>query len=109
MQIVPELEPFFVASHEPSVESRTLGYGSPQSFGTLANSLTTTSSVVAALDSVLAGTLASDLGALVGLALTPALAIGTCVALVSAVLHVLYASRFRRRHVPATRSSQRVA
>jgi len=109
LQIVPELEPFFVASHEPSVESRTLGYGSPQSFGNLANSLTTTSSVVAALNSVLAGTLASDLGALVGLALTPTLAIGTCVSLVSAVLHVLYASRFRRRHVPATRWSQRVA
>src|SRR5437762_3548390 len=109
LQIVPELEPFFVASHEAGVESRTLGYGSPQSFGNLANSLTTTSSVVAALNSVLAGTLASDLGALAGLALTPTLAIGTCVSLVSAVLHVLCASRFRRRHVPATRSSQRVA
>lgn len=104
LQIIPELEPFFVASHEPNVELRTLGYGSPQRFGNLARSLTTTSSVVAALNSVLAGTLASDLGALVGLGLTPTLAIGACVSLVSAVLHVLYASRFRRRHNAHLRS-----
>jgi len=109
LQIVPELEPFFVASHQPGAESQTLGYGSPQTFANLAKSLTTTSSCVAALNSVLAGTLTSDLGALVGLALTPTLAIGACVSLVSAVLHVLYASRFRRRHVPAMTSPNSVA
>jgi hypothetical protein len=104
LQIIPELEPFLVASHEPGVDPRTLGYGSRQRLGNLANSLTTTSSVVAALNSVLGGSLASDLGALVGLALTPTLAIGAGVSLVSAVLHIWYAARFRRRHVRATKS-----
>lgn len=104
LQIVPELEPFLVARQEPGVEPRTLGYGSPQSYGNLANSLTTTSSVVAALNSVLAGSLASDLSALVDLALTATLAIGACVSLVSAVLHVVYASRLRRRQMPSTTS-----
>jgi hypothetical protein len=104
LQIVPELEPFFVANHEPGVAPRPLGYGSPQRLGDLANSLSTTSSVVAALNSVLAGSLASDLGALVGLALTPTLAIGAGVSVVSAVLHVRYAARFRRRHMPATKA-----
>ena len=103
LQIVPELEPFFVASHEPGVDPGTLGYGSPQRLGNLANSLTTTSSVVATLNSLLSGSLASDLGALVGLALTPTLAIGAGVSLVSAVFHVRYAARFRRRHVPTTK------
>ncbi len=82
-----------------------LGYGSPQRLGNLANSLTTTSSVVAALNSVLAGSLASDLGTLVGLALTPTLAIGAGVSLVLAVLHIWYAARYRRRHMQATKSS----
>src|SRR5205809_7748815 len=50
LQIIPELEPFLVASHEPGVDPRTLGYGSPQRLSNLANSLTSTSSVVAALN-----------------------------------------------------------
>ena len=108
LQIVPELEQFFVASHEPGVDPQTLGYGSPQRFSNLTNSLTTTSSVVAALNSVLAGSLASDVGALAGLALTPSLAIGTGVSLVSAVLHVRYAARFRLQHVPTTKSPPRI-
>ena len=103
LQIVPELEPFFVASHECVVDPRPLEYGSAQRPGDLANSLTTTSSVVAALNSVLAGSLASDLGTLVGLALTPTLAIGGAVSIVSAILHVRYAARFRRRHMPTTK------
>ena len=108
LQIVPELEQFFVASHEPGVDPQTLGYGSPQRFSNLTNSLTTTSSVVAALNSVLAGSLASDVGALAGLALTPSLSIGTGVSLVSAVLHVRYAARFRLQHVPTTKSPPRI-
>jgi hypothetical protein len=104
LQIIPELEQFFVASHEPSVAPRAIGYGSPQRFGNLTNSLTTTSSVVAALNSVLAGALASDLGALTGLALAPCLAIGAGVSLVSAGLHIRYAAGFRRRHMPKTKS-----
>jgi hypothetical protein len=101
LQIVPELGPFFVAGHGPGVDPSSLRHGSPQRIGSLAKSLTTTSSVVAALDSVLAGSLASDLCTLVGVALTPTLAIGTGVSLVSAALHVRYAARFRRRHMPA--------
>lgn len=97
LQIIPELEPFFLARHELGVEQGKLGYGSTQRLGNLASSLTTTSSVVATLNSVLAGSLASDLGALVGLALTPTLAFGAGVSLVSAVFHVQYAARFRGR------------
>ena len=104
LQIAPELEQFFLASHEPGVDLRTLGYGSPQRFGNLINSLTTTSSVVAALNSVLAGALACDAGALAGLALTLSLAIGAGVSLVAAALHIRYAARFRRQHEPKTKS-----
>lgn len=100
LQIVPELERFFVASVDP----RALGYGAPQRLGQLGTSLTTTSSVVAALNSMLAGSLAGDLSALIGLPLTQSLVLGVGVSLVSAVFHVLYAARVRRRHVPATRS-----
>ena len=105
LQIAPELEQFFLASHEPGVDLRTLGYGAPQRFGNLINSLTTTSSVVATLNSVLAGSLACDAGALAGIALTLSLAVGAGVSLVSAVLHVRYAARFRRRHEPKTKST----
>jgi hypothetical protein len=61
LQIVPELEAFFVTDHEPDAEARSLGEGSPQRFVDLIDSLTTTSGVVAALNSLLAGALASDL------------------------------------------------
>jgi len=102
LKIVPELEPFFVASHDPDADTRSLGYGSRQRLRTLLNSLTTTSSVVAALNSVLAGSLASVCGALGDLALVPNLAIGAGVSITSAALHVRYAARFRQRHAPAT-------
>jgi hypothetical protein len=100
LQIVPELEPFFVTGHGPDAEARSLGEGSPQRLGNLINSLTTTSGVVAALNSLLAGALASDLGALSdgGTALNAALGVG--VSLLSAVLHVRYAARVRESHVP---------
>ena len=103
LQIVPELEPFFLASYQFGIDQGKLGHGSTQRLGNLASSLTTTSSVVAALNSVLTGSLASDSGALAGLALTPTLAVGAGVSLVTAVFHVLYAARFRRRHMPSTR------
>ena len=48
LQIVPELEPFFVTGHEPGADRRSLGHGSPQYGAHLAKRLTTTSSVVAA-------------------------------------------------------------
>ena len=104
LRIVPELEPFLVRSHEEALDPRTLGYGLPQRLSTLARSLITTSSVVAALNSVLAGSLASAFSALAGLALTPTIALGAGVSLLSAALHVQYAARFRRRHVPASKS-----
>jgi len=104
LQMVPELAPYFVADHEPGAEHRSLGYGSPQRLRDLAKSLTTTSSVVAALNSVLAGTIASDLGALFGGRLAVDLTVGVVVSLVSAALHVRYAARFRRQHAPSAPS-----
>jgi hypothetical protein len=100
LQIVPELEPFFVTEHELDATRKSLGHGSPQRVRNLAKSLTTTSGVVAALNSVLAGALASDVDALLGAGLVQNLAIGAVVSLVSAVLHVRYAARFRRSHGP---------
>ena len=99
LEIVPALEPFFVAEHATRRESRALRYGSPQQLRNLGASLTTTSSVVAALNSVLSGALASDASALAGAALGVAVAIGIVVSLVSGVLHVRYAARFRREHM----------
>ncbi|HEY3052180.1 MAG TPA: hypothetical protein VGK04_02200 [Thermoanaerobaculia bacterium] len=101
LQIVPELEPFFVTGHEPIADRRSLAHGSPQRLANLAKSLTTTSSVVAALNSVLAGSLVSDLGVLFGGGPVLDVAAGVVVSLVSAGLHVLYAARFRRRHAPS--------
>jgi hypothetical protein len=100
LKMVPELEPFFVAGHESDADGQSLGHGSTQRLSNLANSLTTTSSVVAALNSILAGSLAGDLGALLGAGAGLAVGIGAGVSLVSAVLHVRYAARFRQRHVP---------
>jgi type III secretory pathway component EscS len=100
LRIVPELEPFLVAGHEPDADGQSLAEGSPQRLGNLVNSLTTTSSVVAALNSLLAGALASDIGALSGGGATLNAALGAGVSLVSAALHVWYAARFRQRHAP---------
>jgi hypothetical protein len=97
LQIVPELKPFFVADQELGAERQFLGYGSPQRVRNIARSLTTTSSVVAALNSVLAGSLACDVSALVDAPLSMNLAIGAGISLVSAVMHVGYAARFRQR------------
>jgi len=97
LEIVPELEPFFVTGHTPDAGPQLLGYGSRQHFANIASSLTTTSSVVAALNSVLAGSLASGVGAIFAGGLTLDVAVGVAVSLVSAVLHVRYAARFRER------------
>jgi hypothetical protein len=103
LEIVPELEPFFVTGHEPDADTR-LAHGSRQRRANLVNSLTTTSSVVAALNSVLAGAVASDLGALFGASPAFVVTAGVGVSLVSAALHVRYAARFRRSHEPSTPS-----
>ena len=63
--------------------------------------MTTTSAVVAALNSVLAGALASDVGALLGAAASVDVIAGVVISLCSAALHVGYAARYRRRHDPS--------
>jgi hypothetical protein len=104
LEIVPELESFFVTGHQPATDRLSLAHGSPQRLRNLGNSLTTTSAVVAALNSALAGALSSDAGALVGAGLVPGLALGAGVSLVSATLHIRYAARFRRRHAAVANS-----
>ncbi|MEP6491752.1 MAG: hypothetical protein ABJF01_03690 [bacterium] len=104
LEMVPELEPFFVTGHAPRDDQQALAHGSRQRAPNLAMSLTTTSSVVAALNSVLAGSLASDIGALLGRGVTLDVTVGAVVSLVSAVLHVRYASRFRQAHAPLSRA-----
>ena len=105
LRIVPELEPFFVTGHEPGADESPLAHGSPQRPRNLARSLTTTSGVVAALNSVLAGAFTSDLAALAGTRPAVFASLGAGVSLVSAVLHVRYAARFRQTHEVRTRFS----
>jgi hypothetical protein len=104
LKMVPDLEPFFVTGHDPEADRPSLGHGARQRLVNLANSLTTTSSVVAALNSVLFGSLASDVSALQGAGLNLVVAIGAGISLVSGTLHVLYAARFRQSHTPSMRS-----
>ena len=97
---VNELEPFFVTGHDPHAVQAPLAHGSRQRLANLANSLTTTSGAVAALNSVVAGSIAS---ATAGLLRAPGLGVvatGVGVSLISAVLHVRYAARFRAAHRP---------
>jgi hypothetical protein len=103
VEMVPELEPFFVTGHDVDVDRPVLGHGSRQSLANIVNSLTTTSSVVAALNSVLAGALASDLGALLGAGLVLVAMLGSAVSVLSALFHVGYAARFRETHGPSRR------
>jgi hypothetical protein len=98
LPIVPDLKQFFVSPHEPTVEGRSLPHGSSQRFGDLARSLTTTSSVVATLNSALAGALAMDIAALANVSLSKNVAAGAAISIVSGVLHVRYAARYRKRH-----------
>ena len=101
LQIVPELAPFFVTGHEPEADRPSLSHGSRQRLVNLANSLTTTSSVVAVLNSVLIGALASDVSALLGADVTRAVVVGASVSIVSGLAHVWYAAHFRQGHAPA--------
>jgi hypothetical protein len=98
VQMVPELEPFLITRYAPLAESRPLGHGMPQRFVNLSKSLTTTSSVVAALNSVLAGALASDVSTLFGARLAVDVILGAVVSVMSALLHVRYAAQFRESH-----------
>ena len=109
LKIVPALEPYFVTAHEPEADRGPLAHGSPQRGRSLARSLTTTSSVVAALNSVLAGSLVSDVASLAGMRLAVVATLGGVISLVSAVLHVRYAARFRERHAVAFRAKGRTS
>jgi hypothetical protein len=104
VQIAPELEPFLATGQRAGGDPRSLAHGWPQRGANLARSLTTTSGVVAALNSVLAGALASDLGALFGGGPAADVAVGAVVSLVSGSLHAVYAARFRRTHAPSAPS-----
>jgi hypothetical protein len=96
LAIVPELEPFFLAADPPQAP-RALAHGRHQRFRNLAKSLTTTSSVVAALNSVLAGSMTSDLCVLLHQPLLVVILTGAAVSIGSAIFHVGYAARFRER------------
>jgi prepilin signal peptidase PulO-like enzyme (type II secretory pathway) len=98
LQIVPEVEPFLLVARTPNPVQGALAHGAPQHAANLGNSLTTTSSVVATLNSVLAGALASGVATLLGAAVGLAATIGAMLSVVSAGLHVWYGARFRRRH-----------
>ena len=97
LRIVPELEPFFLATEQPA---QSLAHGRHQRFANLGKSLTTTSSVVATLDSVLAGSMTGDLCVLLNQRLLVVILTGAAVSIGSAILHVSYAARFRERHRP---------
>ncbi len=99
LRILPGLRPFFLEGSEPDTTAPPLGYGARQHFAEVKKSLTTTSSVVATLNSVLAGALISAAAALVGSATALVVVAGFGASLVSAVLHVRYAARYRRSHV----------
>jgi hypothetical protein len=104
LRMVPELEQFFVTGHGAEDQPGPLGYGVRQRLANLRTSLTTTSSVVATLNSVVAGAIASALTGLLHADLAVVLALGAGFSLASAALHVRYAGRFREAHRPPARA-----
>jgi hypothetical protein len=104
MKIVPGVEPFFVTSRGMTADAQALAHGSPQRLSNLGNSLTTTSSTVATMNSVLAGSLTSDVAALSGGSLYLNVGLGAVVSLISGALHVRHAAKFRERHPPSSRT-----
>jgi hypothetical protein len=90
LQMAPESKPYL--TREPSAGERALAHGSPQRLRNVAISLTTTSSVVAALDSALVGSLVGVVGALTGIGLAIDVTVGAVASVVSAGLHVRYAA-----------------
>ncbi len=100
LKIVPDLEHFFITAHTTDAGVESLRHGKPQRLANIAESLTTTSSTVATLNSVLAGAIAGDISALLGRSTLFSVLVGGVVSIVSGVLHVRYAASFRRRHSP---------
>lgn len=103
VKIAPEVEPYFVTTPTDAGLGR-LSYGRQQRLANLADSLTTTSATIATLNSVLAGAIAGDIGALVGASTLVSVLIGAALSIVSGVLHLRYAARYRQRHNPASGS-----
>jgi len=101
LKMVPDLEQFFITTRKADAQLQALGHGSPQHLANLGGSLTTTSSTVATLNSILAGAIAGDISALSGGSTGLSVLIGAVVSIMSGLLHVRYAARFRRRHTPA--------
>ena len=100
-RIAPGLRPYFLSADPRDRAPRPLGHGMPQRSSNLAKSLTTTSSVVAALNSALAGAWISDACVLLNWRPLIIAISGAAVSIASAVIHVMYAARFRERHPPA--------
>jgi hypothetical protein len=104
LQIVPELEPFFVTGHQRLPDRGPLAHGRRQRLINLTTSLTTTSGVIAALNSVLAGSITSVVCGQLGANAALSIVIGSAISLTSAGSHMAYAGRYRETHAP-TRSS----
>jgi hypothetical protein len=104
LRVAPGVAPFFISTHALDTEVRGLHHGAPQRFANLRESLTTTSGTVATLNSILAGAIAGDIGAISGQHAGVSAVIGAVVSLVSGTLHVKYAAWFRQRHTPAGNS-----
>jgi hypothetical protein len=101
-KIVPEVEPFFVTEQHPEADPGALAHGSAQHMSNLGNSLTTTSSTIATLNSLLAGALASDVSILGGISIVWSVSIGVITSIASGWGHVTYAARFRQKHTPSS-------
>jgi hypothetical protein len=101
LEMVPELEPYVVTGLEADADRLPLGHGLPQRLRNVGSSLTTTSGVVATLNSALVGSLIADVATLFGARLVVAAVAGAGLSLLSGALHVRYAARFRQRHRPA--------
>jgi hypothetical protein len=90
--IVPEVREFLANSRD----QLSLAHGARQGVRTVGRSLTTTSGLIATLNSALVGAFASGLLALGRAPLVGATGVGVSIA--SGVLHARYAARFRQRH-----------
>lgn len=104
-RLVPGLRPYFLTTDMRGRTPRPLGHGAPQRFSNLTKSLTTTSSVVAALNSALAGSLIGDACVLLSWRPLIVAVSGAAVSIASAALHLSYAARFRERH-PSTETAR---
>jgi hypothetical protein len=104
LKIAPEVEPFFITTRTTDAGLKGLRHGKPQRLANVADSLTTTSATIATLNSVLAGAIGGDIGELVGASTLVSALVGAASSIVSGVLHLRYAARYRQRHDPKSGS-----